>query len=155
MPYLYHMRMVLQRVREARVEVEGRVVGAIGPGLLAFVGVARTDVRSDADYLVDKAISLRIFPDEAGKMNRSLTETGGALLVVSQFTLYGDSRKGRRPGFDRAADPQQARSLYEYFLEAAKARKVPVQSGIFQAAMSVHLVNDGPVTMILDSEKTF
>jgi len=147
--------MVLQRVKEARVEVEGRVVGAIGPGLVALVGIARSDVRADADYLVDKAISLRIFPDECGKMNRNVVEAGGGLLVVSQFTLYGDTRKGRRPGFDHAAGPELARALYEYFVEAARARKVPVQTGVFQALMSVHLVNDGPVTIICDSEKTF
>lgn len=146
--------MVLQRVKEARVEVEGRVVGAIGPGLVALVGIARSDVRADADYLVDKALSLRIFPDECGKMNRNVVEAGGGFLVVSQFTLYGDTRKGRRPGFDRAADPELARALYEYFVEAARARKVSVQTGVFQALMSVHLVNDGPVTIICDSEKT-
>jgi D-tyrosyl-tRNA(Tyr) deacylase len=147
--------MVLQRVKEARVEVEDRVVGDIGPGLVVFVGIAKSDVRADADYLVDKAISLRIFPDDSGKMNRNIVEAGGSLLVVSQFTLYGDSRKGRRPGFDRAAGPEQARALYEYFVEAARSRKVPVQTGIFQALMSVQLVNDGPVTIICDSEKTF
>jgi D-tyrosyl-tRNA(Tyr) deacylase len=147
--------MVLQRVKEARVEVEDRVVGDIGPGLVVFVGIAKSDVRADADYLVDKAISLRIFPDDSGKMNRNIVEAGGSLLVVSQFTLYGDSRKGRRPGFDRAAGPEQARALYEYFVEAARSRKVSVQTGIFQALMSVQLVNDGPVTIICDSEKTF
>lgn len=147
------MRMVLQRVREARVEVEGRVTGAIGPGLLAFVGVAKSDVRADAEHLADKAVTLRIFSDEDGKMNRSLLDTGGSLLVVSQFTLYADSRKGRRPGFDRAADPNEARVLYEYFVEAARSRKVRVETGIFQATMSVHLVNDGPVTLLCDSEK--
>jgi D-tyrosyl-tRNA(Tyr) deacylase len=149
------MRMVLQRVKEARVEVENRVVGAIGPGLLVLLGIARSDVRSDADYLADKTISLRIFPDDRGKMNRNIAETGGSLLVVSQFTLYADSRKGRRPGFDRAADPEQALVLYEYFVDTIRARKVPVETGIFQAAMSVHLVNDGPVTIICDSEKKF
>ena len=147
--------MVLQRVRKARVEVEDRVVGEIGPGLVVFVGIARSDVQADADYLVDKAISLRIFPDESGKMNRNIVEAGGSLLVVSQFTLYGNSRKGRRPGFDRAAGPEQARALYEYFVEASRSRKVSVQTGVFQALMSVHLVNDGPVTIICDSEKTF
>jgi D-aminoacyl-tRNA deacylase len=149
------MRVVLQRVREARVEVGERVTGSIGRGLVALVGISRSDVRADADYLVDKAVSLRIFPDEEGKMNRSLLDIGGAMLVVSQFTLYGDARKGRRPGFDRAAPPEAARSLYEHFIDSVRARKVAVQSGIFQAAMAVHLVNDGPVTIILDSEKTF
>lgn len=122
---------------------------------MALVGISRSDVRADADYLVDKAVSLRVFPDEEGKMNRSLLDIGGAMLVVSQFTLYGDARKGRRPGFDRAAPPEAARSLYEHFIDSVRARKVAVQSGIFQAAMAVHLVNDGPVTIILDSEKTF
>lgn len=146
------MRVVLQRVREAQVEVEGQVVGSIGPGLVALLGIARTDVRSDAEYLADKVVGLRIFPDQEGKMNRSLKDTGGSLLVVSQFTLYGDCRKGRRPSFDLAAPPEQARALYEYFLQAARARNVPVQAGVFQAMMSVHLVNDGPVTIICDSQ---
>lgn len=148
------MRVVLQRVREARVEVEGRVVGSIGMGLVALVGIAKTDTRADADFLVDKLIGLRIFPDQAGKMNRSLTEAGGSLLVISQFTLYGDCRKGRRPSFDLAAGPDQARALYHYFLDAARARRVPVEAGIFQALMAVHLVNDGPVTIIVDSPKS-
>jgi D-tyrosyl-tRNA(Tyr) deacylase len=149
------MRMVLQRVKEAHVAVDNQIAGAIGPGLLVFLGVAKTDVRADADYLADKAISLRIFPDEAGKMNRNVAEAGGALLVVSQFTLYADSRKGRRPGFDRAADPEQARVLYEYFVGTLRARKVPVETGVFQALMSVHIINDGPVTILCDSEKIF
>jgi len=146
------MRVVLQRVREAQVEVEGQVVGSIGPGLVALLGIARTDLRSDAEYLADKVVGLRIFPDQEGKMNRSLKDTGGSLLVVSQFTLYGDCRKGRRPSFDLAAPPEQARALYEYFLQAARARNVPVQAGVFQAMMAVHLVNDGPVTIICDSQ---
>ena len=146
--------MVLQRVKEARVEVDGRVAGAIGPGLLAFVGIAKSDARADADYLVDKAVSLRIFPDASGKMNRNVMEAGGAILLVSQFTLYADSRKGRRPSFDRAAGPEKARALYEYVIQAARARKLPVETGVFQALMSVYLVNDGPVTIICDSEKS-
>jgi D-tyrosyl-tRNA(Tyr) deacylase len=145
------MRVVLQRVREARVEVDGGVVGSIGVGLVVLLGIARTDTRADAEYLVDKVVGLRIFPDEAGKMNRSVREAGGSLLVVSQFTLYGDCRKGRRPSFDLAAAPDQARALYEYFLEAVRARGIPVQAGIFQAMMALHLINDGPVTIILDS----
>jgi len=149
------MRIVLQRVREARVEVEGRVTGAIGHGLLAFVGVAKSDLRADAEYLADKAVTLRVFPDENGKMNRSLLDIGGGLLAVSQFTLYADSRKGRRPGFDRAADPGEARALYDYFVDSVRSRNVNVATGIFQAAMSVYLVNDGPVTILCDSEKTF
>jgi D-aminoacyl-tRNA deacylase len=146
------MRAVVQRVSGASVEVEGRRVGEIGPGLLVLLGVAKTDTRRDADYMADKLTGLRIFADEAGKMNRSVFEIGGSLLVVSQFTLYGDVRRGRRPGFERAADPQQARVLYEYFVEAARGKGVSVQTGIFQALMSVQLVNEGPVTIIVDSE---
>ena len=137
------------------MEVEGRVVGEIGAGLLAFVGIAKSDVRADADYLADKAISLRIFPDEDGKMNRNVVEAGGSLLVVSQFTLYADTRRGRRPSFDLAAPPDQARVLYEYFIQTVRTRHVPVETGVFQASMSVLLRNDGPVTLICDSEKTF
>jgi len=147
------MRVVLQRVKEARVDVEGRTTGAIGPGLLVLLGVAKQDTRSDAEYLAGKVIGLRIFADEAGRMNRSVLEAEGALLIVSQFTLYADCRRGRRPGFDQAASPEQARALYEYFVEACRALNAPVQTGIFQASMAVHLVNDGPVTVICDSEK--
>jgi D-tyrosyl-tRNA(Tyr) deacylase len=147
------MRVVLQRVKEARVDVEGRTTGAIGPGLLVLLGVAKQDTRSDAEYLAGKVIGLRIFADEAGRMNRSVLEAGGSLLIVSQFTLYADCRRGRRPGFDQAAPPEQARALYEYFVEACRALNAPVQTGIFQASMAVHLVNDGPVTVICDSEK--
>lgn len=129
-------------------------MGQIGAGLLVLLGVAKQDTRTDADYLADKVTGLRIFADEAGKMNRSVAETGGSLLVVSQFTLYGDCRKGRRPGFDLAAPPDQARALYEYFVEACRKRNVRVETGIFQALMAVHLTNDGPVTIILDSERT-
>jgi D-tyrosyl-tRNA(Tyr) deacylase len=145
------MRVVLQRVTEARVEVGGEVVGSIGRGLLALVGVAKTDTPADADYLAGKVAGLRIFPDPAGKMNRSLLEAGGALLAVAQFTLYGDCRKGRRPSFDMAAGPDRARALYNRFLNACRALNVPVENGVFQAAMAVHLVNDGPVTIICDS----
>ena len=144
----------MQRVKEARVEVEARVTGAIGPGLAVLLGIGKADTRADADYLVDKTLSLRIFPDEADKMNRTLVEAGGELLVVSQFTLYADCRKGRRPGFDRAADPGQARALYDYFVERASARSIPVKTGVFQARMDLYLINDGPVTIICDSEKT-
>lgn len=147
------MRIVVQRVSEAHVEVGGEVVGAIGRGLLVLVGVAKPDTPADADYLADKVSGLRIFPDEDGKMNRSVVEAGGALLVISQFTLYGDCRKGRRPSFDMAAGAEQARALYERFLEACRARNVPVQSGVFQASMAVHLVNDGPVTIICESSR--
>jgi D-aminoacyl-tRNA deacylase len=145
------MRVVLQRVTEARVEVDGEIAGAIGSGLLVLLGIAKTDTEKAADYLVDKVAGLRIFPDQAGKMNCSVAEAGGALLVVSQFTLYGDCRKGRRPSFDTAAPPDQANLLYEYFLDACRKRNLSVQSGVFQAHMSVHLVNDGPVTVICDS----
>jgi D-tyrosyl-tRNA(Tyr) deacylase len=148
------MRIVVQRVSQARVEVEGKSVGEIGAGLLVLVGVAKQDTRTDADYLADKVTGLRIFADEAGKMNRSVAETGGSLLVVSQFTLYGDCRKGRRPGFELAAPPDEARALYEYFVEACRRRNVRVETGIFQALMAVHLTNDGPVTIICDSERT-
>lgn len=145
------MRAVLQRVREARVEVDGKTVGAIGRGLLILIGVARHDTQADADYLAEKIVGLRIFPDEEGKMNRSVAEVGGELLVVSQFTLYADTRKGRRPSFDQAAPQQQARDLYEYFLAALRARGMRVETGVFQAMMQVHLVNDGPVTIICES----
>ncbi|MBI3473639.1 MAG: D-tyrosyl-tRNA(Tyr) deacylase [Candidatus Solibacter usitatus] len=145
------MRVVIQRVREARVEVDGEVTGAIGQGLVVLLGVAKSDSRKDVDYLVDKVAGLRIFPDEEGKMNRSLAETGGGLLIVSQFTLYGDCRKGRRPSFDAAADAGPARALYEEFVAAARARLADVRTGVFQARMAVHLVNDGPVTLVCDS----
>jgi D-tyrosyl-tRNA(Tyr) deacylase len=148
------MRALVQRVTEARVDVDGRTSGAIGRGLLVLLGVAKYDTRADADYLAGKVTELRIFADEAGKMNRSVIETGGALLVVSQFTLYGDCRKGRRPAFDLAAPPDLARALYDYFVEACRKRNVPVETGVFQASMSVHLVNDGPVTIMCESEKS-
>jgi len=147
------MRLVIQRVREARVEVDGRPSGSIGQGLLVLVAVARTDTPADADYLAEKLLSLRIFSDDEGKMNRSVAEIGGSLLVVSNFTLYGDCTKGRRPGFDLAAPPEQARALYEYFLEKLRSSEVPVETGIFQASMAVHLVNDGPVTLLCESKK--
>ena len=148
------MRIVVQRVSRAQVAVEGRVTGAIGAGLLVFLGVARHDTRADADYLADKVTGLRIFPDQAGRMNRSVLETGGALLIVSQFTLYGDCRKGRRPAFDLVAPAEEARALYEYFIEACRKRNIAVETGIFQASMAVELTNDGPVTLVCGSEKT-
>ena len=147
------MRAVVQRVAEARVEVAGEVVGEIGGGLLVLLGVARGDTDADADYLVAKVSNLRIFPDEKGKMNRSLAETGGGLLVVSQFTLYGDTEKGRRPAFDEAAPPEVAQRIYEYFVRKARASGVAVQTGVFQAHMRVCLINDGPVTLICESKK--
>jgi D-tyrosyl-tRNA(Tyr) deacylase len=145
------MRTVIQRVSEARVTVAGSVVGEIGPGLLALLGVAKPDTAADADFLAEKILNLRVFPDDAGKMNRSLLETGGALLVVSQFTLYGDCRKGRRPSFDDAAPAEQARRLYERFVEMARRSGVRVETGVFQAHMDVALVNDGPVTLLVES----
>jgi len=146
------MRIVLQRVTRAHVEVAGETVGSIGSGLLILLGVTHTDTREDADYLASKVIHLRIFPDDAGRMNRSLLDAGGALLVVSQFTLYGDCRKGRRPSFDHAAAPEQARGLYEYFLQRLQSSNVKVATGVFQAEMEIHLVNDGPVTFVVDSK---
>jgi D-tyrosyl-tRNA(Tyr) deacylase len=145
------MRALIQRVSEAKVIVSDRTVGAIRTGLLVFLGVAKRDGTGDAEYLIDKILGLRIFPDEAGKMNRNVSEAGGSLLIVSQFTLYADCRKGRRPSFDDAAAPRDAQSLYDYFVEAARKRSVPVETGVFQATMEVHLVNDGPVTMQIES----
>jgi D-aminoacyl-tRNA deacylase len=148
-----NMRAVLQRVTEARVEVEGRVMGEIAHGLLVLLGVRHEDTRADVEYLVRKVVGLRVFSDDAGKMNRSVAETGGALLVVSQFTLYGDCRKGMRPSFDQAARPEQAKELYEAFVTLARAQDIRVETGIFQADMRVSLVNEGPVTIIIDSGK--
>lgn len=145
------MRVVVQRVSQAHVEVDGKTVGAIGRGLVALLGVARADTPADADYLADKVTALRIFPDQDGKMNLSVVEAGGELLIISQFTLYGDCRRGRRPSFDLAAGAEQARTLYEYFLDACRAKGLPVRSGVFQAMMDVHLVNAGPVTLICES----
>jgi D-aminoacyl-tRNA deacylase len=145
------MRVVLQRVKEAHVTIDGATVGSIGTGLVVLVGVTSPDTRDEADYLCEKIVNLRIFPDEAGKMNRSLLEASGSLLVVSQFTLYGDCKKGRRPSFDNAAPPDEARNLYDYFVERLRLRNVLVQTGVFQAEMQIHLTNDGPVTFILDS----
>jgi D-tyrosyl-tRNA(Tyr) deacylase len=145
------MRAVLQRVSRAEVRIANEVVGVIGPGLLVLLGVAPTDNRDDAAWLADKVVGLRIFADDAGKMNRSVAEVGGGVLVVSQFTLYGDCRKGRRPSFISAAPPETAIPLYEAFLDAVRALGVPVAAGRFGADMQVELVNDGPVTLILDT----
>jgi len=145
------MRAVIQRVTYAKVEVGGEVSGEIGPGVLVLLGVTKTDTPADAEFLASKAVHLRIFNDEAGKMNRSLLETGGAMLAVSQFTLYGDCRKGRRPGFDAAAPAEQARQLYEHFIQASRQLGVHVATGVFQAHMAVSLLNDGPVTLIVES----
>ncbi len=149
-----NMRIVLQRVKRAHVDVDGVTVGAIQRGLLILLGVTHSDQEEDAEYLAEKVIGLRIFSDEAGKMNRSLLDAGGSLLVVSQFTLYGDCSKGRRPGFDHAARPEQARRLYEYFVARLKSSNITVETGVFQAEMEIQLINDGPVTFILDSRRS-
>jgi len=144
------VRIVLQRVSHASVEVDGVLSGSIERGILLLLGIAKEDSQQDADYLIQKVIHLRMFPDGQGKMNRSVIDIGGAILVVSQFTLYGDCTKGRRPSFDRAAPPDQAHGLYNYFLERLSTY-VAVQSGVFQAHMNVSLLNDGPVTFLLES----
>ena len=149
------MRLCVQRVSEARVEVDGAVVGAIGRGLLVLLGVGRDDGEAEVRWAVEKIAGLRIFEDEAGKMNLSVEETGGAVLLVSQFTLYGDVRKGRRPAFVAAAGPELARTLYEKVAAGLAARGLEVATGIFQAHMQVALVNDGPVTLLLDSDRLF
>jgi len=149
------MRLVLQRVSEARVRVDSEVVGEIGAGLVILLGVGREDADADVSYLADKVAGLRIFEDEDGKLNRSVAEVGGGVLVVSQFTLYGDCRKGRRPGFSAAAPPERANQLYLAFAAQLQARGLTVATGIFQADMKVELTNDGPVTMLLDSKKEF
>lgn len=135
--------------------VDREVVGEIGPGLLVLLGVSKSDAEAAADYLVDKVLGLRIFEDAEGKMNLSLQETGGAVLVVSQFTLYGDVRRGKRPSFDAAARPEEARRLYEYFVGKVRAAGLRCETGQFQAMMDVELVNSGPVTILVDSEKSF
>jgi D-aminoacyl-tRNA deacylase len=145
------MRAVLQRVSNARVIVDGVKVGEIAGGLLVLLGVAKSDTEADADYLMNKIVHLRIFNDAEGKLNRSVVDTGGSLLVVSQFTVYGDCRKGRRPSYDEAASPDHARALYEYFVRTARVAGITVETGIFQASMSVQLSNEGPVTLICDS----
>lgn len=149
------MRAVIQRVSKARVTVEGRVSGEIGPGLVVLLGVGREDNTEAAAYLAEKTANLRIFNDSEGKMNRSLIDVGGAALVVSQFTLYGDARGQRRPGFTRAAPPDEANRLYEEFVRVLRGLNVPVETGVFQTHMEVELTNDGPVTILLDSEKLF
>ena len=145
------MRLLLQRVSEARVTVDGNTVGSIRTGLLILAGMAKTDTESEIDYLADKVLGLRIFPDSAGKMNRNIVDAGGSLLIVSQFTLYGDCRKGRRPSFDHAAAPEQAQALYNYLVQKLRSGPVPVETGVFQATMEVHLVNQGPVTILMDT----
>ena len=149
------MRAVLQRVSRAHVSVGDEVVGTIGPGLLALLAVGRNDAKADAEYLAAKVIGLRIFEDESGKMNLSLAETHGAVLAVSQFTLYGDARKGKRPSFDEAAPPELARKLYEHFVSKIREAGIACETGRFQAMMQVELINDGPVTILLDSAREF
>lgn len=145
------MRAVLQRVTYGKVEVEGATVGEIGPGLLVLLGVAKGDSERDAEFLAAKVSQLRIFNDGDGKMNLSVLDTGGSVLVVSQFTLYGDCRKGRRPSFDSAAPPKEAQELYEHFVNSLRQTALRVETGIFQADMKVSLLNDGPVTLIVES----
>lgn len=149
------MRAVVQRVSEAAVRVDGSVVGSIGPGLLVLLGVGRGDAATDADELAEKIAHLRVFPDEEGRMNRSVGEAGGAVLVVPQFTLYGDCRKGRRPSYVEAAPPEEADALFRRFVEAVRRSGLTVAQGVFRAAMDVSLVNRGPVTLLLDSRRSF
>jgi D-tyrosyl-tRNA(Tyr) deacylase len=153
--YIIRMRAAIQRVTRCRVTVEGNIVGQIGTGLLVLLGVSKTDNEAAADYLVEKIIGLRIFEDAGGKMNLSVQDSGGAVLVVSQFTLHGDVRRGKRPSFDAAARPEEAKWLYEYFVGKIRAAGLPCETGQFQAMMEDELVNSGPVTILLDSEKLF
>jgi D-tyrosyl-tRNA(Tyr) deacylase len=152
---LNHMRAVVQRVSRAQVAVKGEIAGQIGLGLLVLLGVGRDDTEADASYLAEKIAGLRVFEDDLGKMNRSVQEVGGAVLAVSQFTLYGDVRRGKRPSFDAAAAPEKARQLYEFFVEQIRAAGLRCETGRFQEMMTVELVNEGPVTILLDSGKAF
>ena len=149
------MRAVLQRVSRARVLVDGSVIGEIGPGLVVLVAVGREDVSATAVAMAEKIVNLRIFADDQGKMNRSVLDTGGAILAISQFTLYGDARGQRRPSFIQAAPPELGKALYDEFVVALRALGVRVETGVFQAHMSLELTNDGPVTILLDSDKAF
>ncbi len=149
------MRAVIQRVAQASVTIDGKEYSRIGPGILALIGVEKGDTADDAAMLARRIVELRIFEDEAGKMNRSIGEAGGAILAVSQFTLLGDCRRGRRPSFDPAAPPDVARELYDKFVEDIRSLEIPVATGVFQAMMDVQLTNQGPVTFILDSRKRF
>lgn len=149
------MRAIIQRVSRAKVTVKNKIIGEISAGILILLGVADIDSESDALYLLDKTLNLRIFEDAEGKMNLSLLDTKGALLVVSQFTLCGDARRGRRPSFSQAAAPEKAKTLYEFFVSEARKQIVKVETGQFQAMMNVELTNDGPVTIMLDSAKLF
>lgn len=149
------MRAVVQRVSRASVKVDGSSVGQIDAGLLVLLGVAQDDTESDADYLAEKISGLRVFEDPDGKMNLSVLDSGGAILAVSQFTLFGDVRRGKRPSFDAAARPELAKRLYEYFVERVQTAGVRCETGTFQAMMQVELINEGPVTILLDSRKVF
>jgi D-aminoacyl-tRNA deacylase len=153
--YDWAMRAVVQRVSRAQVTVNGEVAGKIGLGLLVLVGVGRDDAEADAIYLAEKIAGLRVFEDAEGKMNRGVQEVGGSVLAVSQFTLYGDVRRGKRPSFDAAAPPEKARRLYEFFVEQIRAAGLRCETGRFQEMMQVELVNEGPVTILLDSGKAF
>ncbi len=146
------MRLVIQRVSQAKVTVHGKEVGALGPGLCLFLGVAKGDTEEDSTYLVQKSVELRIFEDDEGKFNRTLLDMGGEILVVSQFTIYGDCTKGRRPSFSHAASPEEAERLYQQFVQQLREKGPRVATGQFQAKMEVSLVNSGPVTFIIDSE---
>jgi len=149
------MRAVIQRISRAQVRVEGQMIGQAGKGLLVFLGVGKQDTHKEADYLLEKILNLRIFEDGEGKMNLSPLDVGGDLMVISQFTLYADCRKGRRPSFTDAGPPQAAKAIYDYFIARAESSGLRVSSGIFQAMMEVELVNSGPVTILLDSSKIF
>src|SRR5437660_1473600 len=144
------MRLVIQRVSEAKVIIDHRTQGSIRTGLMVLLGITHSDTEETARYCADKLLGLRVFPDAEGKMNLSVADAGGSILVASQFTLYGDCRRGRRPSFDEAAPPAQAQAIYNFFVDTLRRGPVPVETGIFQAAMEVHLVNQGPVTLIID-----
>jgi D-tyrosyl-tRNA(Tyr) deacylase len=150
-----YMRAVVQRVSRAQVSVDGEITGQIGLGVLVLLGVSRDDTEADAIYLAEKIAGLRIFEDDHGKMNRSVQDAGGSVLAVSQFTLYGDVRRGKRPSFDAAAPPEKGRQLYEFFVEQIRAAGLRCETGRFQTTMKVELANEGPVTILLDSAKTF
>ena len=149
------MRSVVQRVKRASVIVNGETVGKISAGLLVLLGVGQDDGEKDITWMVDKLVGLRVFEDELGKMNRSVQDIGGDILMVSQFTLYGDCRSGKRPSFTTAAPPERAKALFERIIDATRSRGLKVETGVFQADMEVELINDGPVTLLLDSEKKF
>jgi D-tyrosyl-tRNA(Tyr) deacylase len=149
------MRAVIQRVKNAQVIVNEKIIGTIGSGLLVLLGISREDTVDDVGYLVDKIVNLRIFDDQDGKMNCSLTDVGGEMLIVSQFTLFADCRKGRRPSFTAAAEPAEAKNLYQYFIDRVKERGIAAATGEFQALMEVSLLNNGPVTILMDSKRVF